>query len=156
MLFVIDTSTLILLRKLGWLDMCCLGDTQLIWPPRVTQELKQRKQANKAVLELLATKTVAEVAIRKPITFAELSATDAEVISLAAESTACILSEDKELRSKASRLGVSQMSLAVFTTLLYQLGLFSNEECLTRLQKLHEAKLLSKSDYHLLLQGIMS
>lgn len=40
MRFVIDTSTLIVLQKLGWLSLCSQSGNEFIWPSTVTQELK--------------------------------------------------------------------------------------------------------------------
>jgi len=155
MLFAIDTSTLIILQKLGWLNLCRYGDNKFIWPPSVTVELKLQKSKNKEIFDLLDSGVTNEVEIRNRLSFAEISTTDTEVISLAHERSATVLSEDKLLCKKASKLGLATISVAGLIMTFYQRGFFSKEECLTRWKELYEGKFLSKPEYHELLQGIM-
>jgi len=155
MLFAIDTSTLILLQKLGWLSLCDEEAYDFIWPARVTQELKRQKSKNKAVLDLLNSGRAKEGTIQRSVEIKDISKTDAEVISLAAENNATVISEDVLLRKKAEKLKVSAISLASFSALLYQAGLSSKDEYLSRLKTLHEKTALSKSEYHQYLQGLL-
>ncbi len=137
MLFVTDTSTLIVLRKLEWLDLCISGDVEIIWPQLVTQELREQKRKNQKILALLASHQAEEVEVHKHITLSGISQTDAEVISLASELNAAVLSEDKLLRQKAERLAISTFSISTLVRRLYQIGTFSQQECLLRLSILH-------------------
>jgi len=155
MLFAIDTSTLIILQKLGWLNLCRHGENKFIWPPGVTQELKLKKSKNQAIFDLLESGVTSEVEIQRRLNFAEISTTDNEVIALAGERSATVLSEDKLLCKKASKLGLSTISVAGLIMTFYQRGLSSKEECLACWKKLYEGKFLSKPEYHELLQGIM-
>lgn len=156
MRFVIDTSTLIVLQKLGWLSLCCQSDNEFIWPSTVTPELKIHKAKNREILDLLTSKAFREVKINKQLIITEISTTDAEVISLAAERQATVISEDILLREKALQLGLSAFSLAVLVIIFYQNGFFVRDECLDRLKKLYDERFLSKSEYHKLLQGLTS
>lgn len=155
MLFVIDTSTLIILQKLGWLDLCRQGENKFIWPPGITLELKLQKSKNKEIFDLLDSDITSEVEPQSRLNFTEISSTDNEVIALASERSAAVLSEDKLLCKKASKLGLSTISVAGLIITFYQRGLYSREECLACWKKLHESKFLSKTDYHQLLQGMM-
>jgi len=156
MLFVIDTSTLIILQKLGWLSLCSQSDNEFIWPPSVTQELKIHKAKNREILVLLTSGITREVEIHKHLIITEISSTDAEVISLAEEHQATVISEDIPLREKALKLGLSAFSLAVLVTIFYQHGFLLKDECLARLKELYGERFLSKSEYHKLLQGLTS
>jgi len=155
MLFVIDTSSLIVLKTLGWLNLCRSGDNEFIWPASVTQELRERKDDNKLILDLLASGDSREERVYKFINVGEISGTDAEVISLAAECNAFIVSEDKPLRKKAARLRLTALSVATLVTMLYQDGQCAKEECLARLRRLYDDEFLSKTEYHQILQGIL-
>jgi predicted nucleic acid-binding protein len=155
MLFAIDTSTLLVLRKLEWLSLCSQTDSKFIWPPSVTQELKRQKGKNKVILDLLTSGVASEEEVHRQLVIAEISQTDIEVISLAAERQATVISEDALLRDKAAKLGYSANSLASFCVLLYQSGLFSKDECLVRLKTLNGKKLLSTTDYRQFLQGLV-
>lgn len=155
MLFVIDTSSLIVLKTLGWLNLCRSGNNKFIWPSGVTQELKQRKDDNKTILDLLSSGDSSEEQVYKLITIEEISSADAEVISLAAERNAFIISEDKPLRKKAVRLRLTALSVASFITMLYQDGQCAKEDCLARLRRLFDDEFLSKTEYHQILQGIL-
>jgi predicted nucleic acid-binding protein len=156
MLFAIDTSTLIVLYKLKWLGLCSYGGNEFIWPPSVTQELKRQKGKNKAILDLLTSGIAGENEVVRQLQIGEISQTDVEVISLAAERQATVISEDVLLRKKAAKLGYSANSLASFCVLLYQSGLFSKAECLDRLKTLNENTFLSTADYRQFLQGLGS
>jgi len=94
MLFAIDTSTLIILQKLGWLDLCRQGDNKFIWPPGVTKELKLQKSKNLAIFDLLDSGVVTESGMHRPLSIEGISVTDADVISLAIERQTTVLSED--------------------------------------------------------------
>jgi len=155
MLFVIDTSSLIVLQKLQWLNLCELGENLFIWPVRVTEELKQQKGKNKRILALLASMIASEGRMEKAFDIAKISKTDADVISLAAENNAVVVSEDILLRHKATRLGLSTASVGALVVLLYQNELYSKHECLVRLRTLHDEKFLSKAEYRQLLQSIL-
>lgn len=155
MLFAIDTSTLIILQKLGWLNLCRQGENKFIWPPGVTLELKLKKSKNKEIFDLLDSGVTNEIEPQSRLSFAEISTTDNEVIALAGERSATVLSEDKLLCKKASKLGLSTISVAGLIMTFYQRGLSSKEECLACWKKLYEGKFLSKPEYHELLQGIM-
>jgi len=155
MLFAIDTSTLIILQKLGWLSLCDEKAYDFVWPSKVTQELKHQKSKNKAVLDLLSSGKAKQGTIQRALEIKGISKTDAEVISLAAENNATVISEDFLLRKKATKLGVSAISLAVFSVILYQIGLSSKEACLDRLRTLHEKEFLSTADYRQYLQGLL-
>jgi len=85
MLFVIDTSTLIVLQKLGWLSLCSQSGNEFIWPPSVTQELKIYKGKNTKILALLSSGITSEEEVHRQLLITEISKTDTEVISLAAE-----------------------------------------------------------------------
>jgi predicted nucleic acid-binding protein len=155
MLFAIDTSSLIVLQKRQWLNLCECGENQFIWPVRVTEELKRQKGKNKKILNLLASETARESQVQKTLEIAKISRADAEVISLAAENNAVVVSEDILLRQKATRLGLSAVSVAGLVILFYQYGLYSKDECRTRLKTLHDEKFLSKTEYRQLLQSIL-
>jgi len=155
MLFAIDTSTLIILQKLGWLSLCDKTEYDIVWPATVTQELKRQKSRNKAVLDLLNSGKAKERTIQRSREIKDISKTDSDVIFLAAENDATVISEDVLLRKKALKLKVSAISLASFSVLLYQTGLSSKNECLHRLKTLHEKTALSKSEYHQYLQGLL-
>jgi predicted nucleic acid-binding protein len=156
MLFAIDTSSLIVLQKLQWLNLCERGENQFIWPERVTEELKRQKGKNKKILDLLALALTNEGQIQRALKIQKISRTDADVISLAAESNAVVVSEDILLRQKATRLGLSAVSVGTLIVLLYQCGLYSKDECLARLKKLYDEKFLSKSEYRQLFLSITS
>ena len=155
MLFAIDTSTLIILQKLGWWHLCRQSDNKFIWPPSVTKELKLQKSKNQAIFDLLDSGVTREVEIQRQLNFAEISTTDSEIIALASEHSAAVLSEDKLLCKKASKLSLPAISVAGLIMTYYQCGLSSREECLACWKKLYEGKFLSKHEYHELLQGIM-
>jgi len=155
MQFVIDTSTLIILQKLGWLNLCHHGDNKFIWPPSVTLELKFKKSKNKEVFDLLTSGVVTESEMRRQVSIEGISVTDAEVISLAIERQATVLSEDVLLREKAAKIGCPANSLASFCVLIYQSGLSTKDECLTRLKTLNDRKFLSTTEYRQFLQGLL-
>lgn len=155
MRFVIDTSTLIVLRKLGWLSLCSLGNHELMWPSKVTRELKRRKAKNKEIFDLLTSGDAIECDTLKPLVIRDISNTDAEVIALAAERNATVISEDALLRAKATDVGLPAVSVAVFVVLLYQKGYLPKDECVSRLKKLQDERFLSKSEYRQLLQWVM-
>ena len=114
MLFAVDTSTLIVLRELGWVDLCNQSGHLFVWPSSVTEELKRQKRKNENFLSLLATQVAIEHAPRQHLRIEEISQTDADVIAVAREQRITILSEDILLRKKAERTGVSAISLAFF------------------------------------------
>jgi len=154
MLFVADTSTLIALRKLERLDLCRKGKNQIIWPNRVTQELRSQKRKNQKILALLALHQVDEVEAAKPIVFTGISQTDADIISLASEWSGAVLSEDKLLRQKATKLRIPAFSVSTLILWLYHCDVFLKDECLARLQVLLEKRFLSQVEYRKILQGI--
>ncbi len=129
MLFATDTSTLIVLRKLDWLNLCSLSDTKIIWPRRVTQELRQQKSKNQKILALLNSHQTEEIEAHRPLTLSEISQTDADVISLAAEWNCAVLSEDKVLRQKAMKLGIATFAISTLVTRFYRGGAFTKDEC---------------------------
>lgn len=155
MLFAIDTSTLIILQKLGWLDLCRQGENKFIWPPGVTLELKQQKGRNKEIFDLLASGIVTESEMEKQLSIEGVSVTDAGVISLAIERQATVLSEDVLLREKAAKIGCPTNSLASFCVLIYQSGLSTRDECLARLKTLNDRRFLSTAEYRQFLQGLL-
>jgi len=155
MLFAIDTSSLIVLQKLQWLNLCDRGENQFIWPVKVTEELKRQKRRNKEILNLLTSAIASESRFQRTLKIAKISRTDADLISLAAESNAVVVSEDILLRQRATRLGLSTASLGALIVLLYQDELYSKSECLARLRTLHDEKFLSKTEYRQLLQSIL-
>jgi len=73
MLFAIDTSTLIILQKLGWLNLCRQGENKFIWPPGVTKELKLQKSKNQAIFDLLDSGSTSEVEPQNQLRFEEIS-----------------------------------------------------------------------------------
>jgi predicted nucleic acid-binding protein len=154
MLFAIDTSSLIVLQKLQWLNLCERSENQFIWPERVTDELKRQKGKNKKILDLLASAITREGKIQRTLKIKKISRTDADVISLATESNAVVVSEDILLRQEAARLGLSAVSTGTLIVLLYQCELYSKDECLTRLKKLYDEKFLSKLEYRQLLMSM--
>ena len=115
MLFIVDTSCLIILQKLGWLDELRQPDDTFWCPPKVIHELKN----NKTLLKWINKGIVGVAKVEKQISITAISATDAEVISLALEWGGGLLSEDKELGKKAERLGVSVYNLAGLFMLFY-------------------------------------
>jgi predicted nucleic acid-binding protein len=155
MLFAIDTSSLVALRRLTWLDLIQHQGLEFIWPSSVSKELLLRKGKNKEIFDLLADGSASESAIQRPLKIEEISQTDADVISLAAERQAVVVSDDALLRQQATKRGISAISLAALVRLLYQCSVFSKNEYLSRLRTLHDKKFLSKSEYRRLLQGIM-
>lgn len=62
--------------------------------------------------------------MQRAFNIAKISKTDAEVISLAAENNAVVVSEDILLRHKATRLGLSTVSVGALVVLFYQTELF--------------------------------
>lgn len=156
MLFAVDTSTLIVLRELDWIDLCNQTGHQFVWPSSVTEELKRQKSKNQKLLSLLASHEAIEHAPRQPLQIVEISQTDADVIAVAREQQATILSEDILLRKKAERAGVSAIALASFCVLLYQSGFFAMDECQARLKTLLEKRFISQTTYRQLLLGLRS
>ena len=156
MLFVIDTSSLIALKALDWLNLVQSSQNEFIWPSRVTQELRQQKAKNKKILDLLASGEMREELAQNFFKFEGISDTDSEVICLAAERNAFVVSEDVLLRHKAIKHGLSAVSIATLLVLLHQNGLLPKEECLARLNRVYEEKLLSRSEYHQLVQGVVT
>lgn len=155
MLFVMDTSSLIVLRKLAWLQLFQLQELEFIWPVKVSEELRLQKTKNKEILDLLASGAASERPIQQPIKIEDISLTDAEVISLAVECQAVVVSEDTLLRQKAVKLALTSLSIAALFRLLYVCGILSKDEYVARLKSLHDKKFLSKSEYRRLLQGMM-
>lgn len=137
------------------MSLCSQTDNKFIWPPSVTQELKRQKGKNKVILDLLTSGEASEEEVQRQLIITEISQTDVEVISLAAERQATVISEDALLRNKATKLGFSANSLASFCVLLYQSELSSKDECLARLKTLNEKKLLSNTEYRQFLQGLL-
>jgi len=97
MLFAIDTSTLIILQKLGWLSLCDKTEYDVVWPAMVTQELKRQKSRNKAVLDLLNSGKAKERTIQRSREIKDI----VSVISLA---SFCVLLYQSDLSSKAECL----------------------------------------------------
>jgi len=151
-LFVVDTSCLIVLQKLGWLDELRQPDDTFLCPTKVIHELKN----NKTLLKWINKGIVGVVKVEKPISITAISTTDAEVISLALERGAGILSEDKELGKKAERLGISVYNLASLFMLFYQYGRIDQRGCLKRLRTLADEKFISQTLYRQLLMSIKS
>lgn len=60
MLFVIDTSSLIVLRKLAWLQLFQHQELEFIWPAKVSEELRFQKAKNKEILNLLTSGSASE------------------------------------------------------------------------------------------------
>ncbi len=154
MLFAVDTSTLIVLRELDWIDLCIQAGHQFIWPSSVTEELEGQRSKNQKLLRLLATQEAIEQAPQQPLRIEEISQADADVIAVAREQQATILSEDILLRKKAERTGVSAIALASFCVLLYQSGFFSRDECFARLKTMFEKRFISQTTYRQLLLGL--
>lgn len=155
MLFAIDTSSLIVLRKLSWLQLFQYQGLEFIWPAKVSGELRLQKVKNKEILDLLTAGSASERPVQQPVKIEGISQTDAEVISLAVVCQAVVVSEDTLLRQKAAKLGIPAISVAALMRLLYQCGVLPKDECVARLKSLHDKKFLSKSEYRRLLQGVL-
>jgi predicted nucleic acid-binding protein len=152
MLFVVDTSSLIVLQKLGWLDKLSHPDDEFICPPKVIQELKN----NKKLLGWLKQKAISETKVEKPIKISDISATDAEVVSLALEQSGSVLSEDLLLSKKAQRLAIPVYNLSRLIVLYYQLNRITQDDCLIRLKTLVDKSILPKTIYRQLVESIKS
>lgn len=151
MLFVVDTSCLIVLQRLDWLEeFLSHADDTFICPPRVIQELKN----NTMLLKWLKTGIVGITNIDKPILMTGISVTDAEVVALALERSGSILSEDTLLSEKAQKLALPVYNLSRLIVLFYQYGRFTHEDCLARLKILADEHIISKIFYRQLMENI--
>ncbi|MCI0697002.1 hypothetical protein L0337_33975 [candidate division KSB1 bacterium] len=150
MLFVVDTSSLIVLQKLGWLEELSHPDDEFLCPPKVIQELKN----NKKLLGWLNEGTIAITEVKKPMLISGISETDVEVVSLAIEKSGSILSEDLLLRKKAEKLRIAAFNVPELIVLYYQHDRIDQHTCITRLEKLVAATALSKAVYRKLLEII--
>lgn len=150
MLFIVDTSSLIVLQKLGGLEELSHPDDEFLCPPKVIQELKN----NKKLLGWLNEGTVAVTEVKKPMLISGISETDVEVVSLAIEKSGSILSEDLLLRKKAEKLGIAAFNVPELIVLYYQHGRIDQHTCITRLKKLVAATALSKAVSRKLLEII--
>lgn len=150
MLFVVDTSSIIILEKLDWLNDLHHRDDVFIRPPQVIRELRNQKN----LLKKLKNGIVTVTQIIRPISMTAISETDSAVVSLALEKSCSILSDDAGLREKAGVLGISAFNMAGFVTLSYQHGRFDKNECLAKLKTLVDSKLLSHFNYRQILRSI--
>ena len=151
MLFVVDTSCLIVLERLNWLDeLLSHADDTFICPPRVIQELKN----NTLLLKWLKKGIVGITNVDKPILMTGISVTDAEVVALALERGGSILSEDMLLSKKAQKLALPVYNVSRLIVLYYQYGRFKHEDCLARLKILVAEHIISKTFYRQLLENI--
>jgi len=153
MQFVVDTSCLILLQKLNWLDeFLCHAEDIFICPPRVMQEVKNDKK----LLKWLKIGTVAVIAVNKSMSITGISETDNEVVALATEKNWSILSEDLLLRQKAEKLAIPAFNLAELIVLYYQYARIDQDACINRLNALFAKAALSKTAYRELVEIIKS
>ena len=105
-------------------------------------------------MKLIRASVVAVQKVGQYTTFASISDTDSEVISLATENMSTIISDDRLLRETANRFGVAALDMAGLILLLYQRGRFKQSECHSHLRALFEKEILSKTKYHQLLKLI--
>jgi len=148
MLFVVDTSSLIVLEKLSWLDELCHVDDTWLCPSEVFQELKKDRK----LLQWLKERNIAIIKAERPVSITELSQTDVEVISLALEKGGCILSEDKPLGQKAERMEIPVYNIGSLVMLFYQYGRIDQSNCLERLTILANENFISQTLYRQLLK----
>jgi len=153
MLFVVDTSCLIVLQRLNWLEeFLSHADDTFICPPRVIQELKNDKK----LLKWLKTGVVPVIEVKKPMSIAGISETDSEIIALATEKGWSILSEDLLLRQKAEKLAIPAFNVAELIVLWYQNVRIDQNACITRLNTLVAKTALSKTVFRELVEIIKS
>ena len=151
MLFVIDTSCLIVLQRLDWLEeFLSHDDDTFLCPPGVAQELRN----NTKLLKRLKQGMVGITNVDRPIAMTSISATDAEVIALALECGGNILSEDTELRKKAGNMGIPAINIAGLIASSYQYGRFDQNECLERLKILVSKRFLSQANYRKIVRSV--
>jgi hypothetical protein len=151
MQFVADTSCLILLQRLNWLDeFLSHAEDTFICPPRVMQEIK----SDKKLLKWLKKGTVAVIAVNKSMSITGISETDSEIIALATQKGWSILSEDLRLRQKAEKLVIPAFNVAELIMLWYQHARIDQNACIARLNTLVAQAALSKIVYRELVEII--
>jgi hypothetical protein len=111
---------------------------------------------NKKLLGWLKQKAISETKVEKPIKISDISATDAEVVSLALEQSGSVLSEDLLLSKKAQRLAIPVYNLSRLIVLYYQLNRLTQDDCLIRLKTLVDKSILPKTIYRQLVESIKS
>jgi predicted nucleic acid-binding protein len=148
----VDTSSLIVLQKLGWLEELSHPDDEFLCPSKVIQELKN----NKKLLGWLKQKGISATKVEKPIKISGISATDAEVVSLALEHSGSVLSEDLLLSKKAQKLTIPVYNLSRLIVLYYQFNRIAQDDCLIRLKTLVDKNILPKIIYRQLVESIKS
>jgi predicted nucleic acid-binding protein len=156
MRFILDTSSLINLRDLGWLNLLRYPENSFSCPDKVEQEIRRKKRKNKEILKLIQDGVIAVQKIIHPITFSLLSNTDSDAISLGIENKSTVVSEDGLLRQNAILLGVPALDIAGMLFIFFQEERIEQNEYLSRLKILFEHQTLSKSRYHQLLMALRS